>query len=362
MRIDPGVRPAILAALYLTISELGLYEAAAIFGAFPTYVARFIIMTVACFAAFAWLRQPAPSLRNLTVVPYLIRSLLFATTTVLLILAFSTSPSLNHTYTIFMLHIGAAYVIARLPLPLREPLTKGKLWDWPFALAIVVLLIGIYLYHFVAVEPDADPEVAAAGFRATVYAAMAAISFAASNIMATVFEREKVQGVEGRALSSLEVTYLGSIVALIVAPVIAVLLQVPVAPDSIVSVEPTAALAFLFWAVVAATLNLPAQHLADLSVQQDVEPRPRLLNGRSGHGLRDRARPAVARHTRFVPHRDQGHRPCADLGRRCLGDLPRRQAVVAEAIAAPYCCKTCLGFRVMRSGPPNAATRGILRD
>ena len=34
MRIDPGVRPAIFAALYLTISELGLYEAAAIFGAF----------------------------------------------------------------------------------------------------------------------------------------------------------------------------------------------------------------------------------------------------------------------------------------------------------------------------------------
>jgi hypothetical protein len=33
MRIDPGVRPAVLAALYLTISELGLYEAAAIFGA-----------------------------------------------------------------------------------------------------------------------------------------------------------------------------------------------------------------------------------------------------------------------------------------------------------------------------------------
>ena len=62
MRIDPGVRPAIFAALYLTIAELGLFEAAAIFGAFPTYVARFIIMTVACFAAFAYLRQPAPSL------------------------------------------------------------------------------------------------------------------------------------------------------------------------------------------------------------------------------------------------------------------------------------------------------------
>jgi hypothetical protein len=232
MRIDAGVRPAIFAALHLTISELGLYEAAAIFGTFPTYVARSVIMTAACFFAFAYLRQPAPSLRNLTVVPYLIRSLLFATTTVLLILAFSTSPSLNHTYTIFMLHFGAAYVIARLPLPLREPLTKGKLWDLPFALAIVVLLIGIYLYHFVAVEPDPDPEVAAAGFRATVFAALAAISFAASNIMATVFEREKVRGVEGRALSSLELTYLGSLVALIVAPVIAVLLQVPLAPDS----------------------------------------------------------------------------------------------------------------------------------
>ena len=261
MRIDPGVRPAILAALYLTISELGLFQAAAIFGAFPTYLARFIIMTGACFAAFAYLRQPSPSLRNLTVVPYLIRSLLFATTTVLLILAFSTSPSLNHTYTIFMLHIGAAYLIARLPLPLREPLTKGKLWDWPFAFGIVVLLIGIYLYHFVAVEPDTDPEVAAAGSRAIVYAAMAAISFAASNIMATVFEREKVQGVEGRALGSLELTFLGSIVALVVAPVIAVVLQVSMGPDSIVSVQPAAALAFLFWAVVAGTLSLPANTL-----------------------------------------------------------------------------------------------------
>jgi hypothetical protein len=261
MRIDPGVRPAIFAALYLTISELGLYEAAAIFGTFPTYVARSVIMTAACFLAFAYLRQPAPSLRNLTVVPYLIRSLLFATTTVLLILAFSTSPSLNHTYTIFMLHIGAAYVIARLPLPLREPLTKGRLWDLPFALAIVVLLVGIYLYHFVAVEPDPAPEVAAAGFRAAVFAALAAISFAGSNIMATVFEREKVQGVEGRALSSLELTFLGSIVALIVAPAIAVLLQVPLAPDSIVSIQPTAALTFLLWAVVAGTLSLPANAL-----------------------------------------------------------------------------------------------------
>jgi hypothetical protein len=261
MRIDPGVRPAVLAALYLTISELGLFQAAALFGTFPTYVARFVIMTVACFAAFAWLGQRAPSLRNLTVVPYLIRSLLFATTTVLLILAFSTSPSLNHTYTIFMLHIGAAYVIARLPLPLREPLTKGRLWDWPFALAIVVLLIGIYLYHVVGAEPDLDPEDAAAGFRATVFAALAAVSYAASNIMATFFEREKVRGVEGRALSSLELTYLGSIVALIVAPLIAVLLQVSMAPDALVSVEPSAALAFLFWAVVAATLNLPAQTL-----------------------------------------------------------------------------------------------------
>jgi hypothetical protein len=261
MRIDPGVRPAIVAALYLTISELGLYQAAAIFGAFPTYVARFIIMTGACFAAFAYLRQPAPSLRNLTVVPYLIRSLLFATTTVLLILAFSTSPSLNHTYTIFMLHIAAAYLIARLPLPLREPLTKGKRWDWAFALAIVVVLIGIYLYHFVAVEPDPDPEVAAAGFRAIVYAALAAVSFAASNIMATVFKREKVQGIEGRALSSLELTYLGSIVALVVAPLIAVLLQVSIAPDAIASIQPGVALAFLFWAVLAGTLSLPANTL-----------------------------------------------------------------------------------------------------
>ena len=261
MRIDPGVRPAVLAALYLTVSELGLFEAAAIFGAFPTYVARFIVMTVACYAVFAYRRQPAPSLRNLTVMPYLIRSLLFATTTVLLILAFSTSPSLNHTYTIFMLHIGAAYVIARLPLPLREPLTKGKLWDWPFALAIVVLLIGIYLYHFVGAEPDVDPEVAAAGLRANVYAALAAISFAASNIMATVFQRENVQGVEGRALGSLEITFLGSVVALIVAPIIAVLLGVSMAPGAIASVQPAAALAFLFWVVVAAALNLPAQTL-----------------------------------------------------------------------------------------------------
>lgn len=261
MRIDPGVRPAVLAALYLTVSELGLYEAAALFGAFPTYVARFAIMTIACLAVFAWLRRPAPALRNLAVVPYLIRSLLFATTTVLLILAFSTSPSLNHTYTIFMLHIGAAYVIARLPLPLRKPLTTGRLWDWPFALAIVVLLIGIYLYHFVAAEPDPDPEAAAAGFRAALYAGLAAVSFAASNIMATVFEREKVRGIEGRALSSLELTYLGSVVALAVAPAIAVLLQVPVTPDSIVSVQPATALLFVFWAVVAATLNLPAQTL-----------------------------------------------------------------------------------------------------
>ena len=261
MRIDHGVRPAVLAALYLTISELGLYEAAALFGAFPTYVARFIVMTVACFAAFAYLRQPAPSLRNLTVGPYLVRSLLFTTTTVLLILAFSTSPSLNHTYTIFMLHIGAAYVIARLPLPLREPLTKGKLWDWPFALAIGVLLIGIYLYHFVAAEPNPNPDVAVAGFRATVFAALAAVSFAASNIMATVFQREGVQGVEGRALSSLEVTYLGSIVALIVAPVMAALLRVSIAPDTLDTVQPIAALKFLFWAGLAGTLSLPANNL-----------------------------------------------------------------------------------------------------
>jgi hypothetical protein len=261
MRIDAGVRPAVLAALYLTISELGLYEAAAIFGAFPTYVARFFIMTVACFVAFAYLRQPAPSLRNLTIWPYLIRSLLFTTTTVLLILAFSTSPSLNHTYTIFMLHIGAAYLIARLPLPLREPLTKAKLWDWPFAVAIAVLLIGVYLYHFVAAAPNADPEVVAAGVRASVFALLAAISFAASNIMATVFNRADVVGVKGRPLSSLEITFLGSIVALVVAPVMAVLLGASIAPDAIVSVQPTAALAFLFWAVLAGTLSLPANNL-----------------------------------------------------------------------------------------------------
>jgi hypothetical protein len=261
MRIDPGVRPAVLAALYLTISEVGLYEAAAIFGAYPTYVARFIIMTVACVVAFAYLGQSAPSLRNLTVVPYLLRSLLFATTTVLLILAFSTSPSLNHTYTIFMLHIGAAYVIARLPLPLSAPLTRGRLWDWPFALAIVVLLIGIYLYHFVATEPHRDREAVAAGSRATVYAAMAAVSFAASNIMATVFKREQVHGVEGRALGSLDLTFLGSIVALLVAPVIAVLLRASIAPDSILAARPATALAFLFWAVLAGTLSLPANTL-----------------------------------------------------------------------------------------------------
>ena len=287
-------------------------------------------MTAACFAVFAYLRQPAPSLRNLAVAPYLVRSLLFATTTVLLILAFSTSPSLNHTYTIFMLHIGAAYVIARLPLPLREPLTKGKLWDWPFALAIAVVLIGIYLYHFVAAEADADPEVAAAGFRATVYAAMAAISFAASNIMATVFEREKVRGVEGRALSSLEITYLGSIVALIVAPVIAVLLQVPMTSDSI----------HLRRACLRARVSLlggcrgdaecAREYLADLGVQQDVEPRPRVRDGRACHGFRARSGRAVARRIRFVPHRDQGHRPWADPGRQRRGDLPGCQELVAK--------------------------------
>ena len=272
MRIDPGVRPAVLAALYLTISELGLFEAAAIFGAFPTYVARFIAMTMACLAAFAYLRQPAPSLRNLTVMPYLIRSLLFTTTTVLLILAFSTSPSLNHTYTVFMLHIGAAYVIARLPLPLREPLTRGKRWDWRFALAIVVLLIGIYLYHFVATAPSPDPEIAAAGVRSSAFALLAAISFAASNIMATVFQRENVLGVEGRPLSSLEITFLGSVVALIAVPVIAVMLQVRIAPDLIASVQPIAALTFLFWAVVAATLNLPAQTLLISAFNRTANP------------------------------------------------------------------------------------------
>ena len=272
MAIDPGVRPAVLAALYLTVSEVGLFEAAAIFGAFPTYVARFVIMVVACLAAFAYLRQPAPSLRNLAVAPYLIRSLLFATTTVLLILAFSTSPSLNHTYTIFMLHIGAAYVIARLPLPLREPLTRGRLWDWPFALAIVVVLTGIYLYHFVSADPNLDPDAAAAGFRATVYALLAAISFAASNLMATVFDREQVRGAEGRALTSLELTYLGSVVALFVAPVIGVTLRVSVEPDALAGLPPSAALAFLFWIVIAAALNLPAQTLLISAFKRTSNP------------------------------------------------------------------------------------------
>jgi hypothetical protein len=272
MRIDAGVRPAVLAALYLTISELGLYEAAAIFGAFPTYVGRFIVMTIACFVGFAYLRQPAPSLRNLTIWPYLIRSVLFTTTTALLILAFSTSPSLNHTYTIFMLHIGAAYLLARLPLPLTEPLTRGRLWDWPFALAIIVLLIGIYLYHLVAAAPNPDPEVAAAGLRATVFAALAAISFAASNIMATVFQRDRVQGVEGRALTSLEVTYLGSIVALVAAPGIAVLLRASIPPDAIAAVQPAEALAFLFWAVLAGTLSLPANNLLITAFNRTSNP------------------------------------------------------------------------------------------
>jgi hypothetical protein len=90
---------------------------------------------------------------------------------------------------------------------------------------------------------------------------LAAVSYAASNIMATVFDREQVKGVEGRALSSLEVTFLGSIVALIAAPVIAVLLQVPMALDSIVAVSPMTALAFLFWAALAGTLSLPANNL-----------------------------------------------------------------------------------------------------
>ena len=271
-RIDPGVRPAILAALFVTISEVGLYEAAAIFGAFPTYVGRFVFMTAACFVAFAYLRQPAPSLRNLTVVPYLIRSVLFVTTTVLLILAFASSPSLNHTYTIFMLHIAAAYIIARLPLPLKEPLTRGKLWDGPFALAIVVLLIGIYLFHFVAVEPDPDPAIAAAGIRASIYALLSAISFAASNIMATVIEREKVQGVEGAPLSSLELTFLGSIVALVVAPVIAFLLQVPMTPDSIVSADPAKVVAFLLWAFLAGTLSLPGNTLLIAAFNKTSNP------------------------------------------------------------------------------------------
>ena len=269
MRIDAGVRPAVLAALYLAFAELGLFEAAAILGAFPTYVARFVIMTVACFVVFAWLRQRAPSLRNLMVMPYLIRSVLFATTTVLLILAFSQSPSLNHTYTIFMLHIVAAYLIARLPLPLKAPLTKGRLWDLPFALAVAVVLTGIYLYHVVGAAPDAN---AADGLLAMLFAALAALSFAASNIMATVFDRQDVRGVEDRPLSSLEVTYLGSIVALVVAPLIGVMLQVPLDPGMLASIPPGAMLAFAFWALVAATLNLPANTLLLTAFNRTANP------------------------------------------------------------------------------------------
>ena len=269
MRIDAGVRPAVLAALYLAFAELGLFEAAAILGAFPTYVARFVIMTVACFVVFAWLRQRAPSLRNLMVMPYLIRSVLFATTTVLLILAFSQSPSLNHTYTIFMLHIVAAYVIARLPLPLRSPLTKGRLWDLPFVLAVAVVLTGIYLYHVLGAAPGAN---ASDGPLAMLFAALAALSFAASNIMATVFDRQDVRGVEGRPLSSLEVTYLGSIVALVVAPLIGVMLQVPLHPAMLASIPPGAMLAFAFWALVAATLNLPANTLLLTAFNRTANP------------------------------------------------------------------------------------------
>ena len=258
MRIDPGVRPAVLAALYLTVSELGLYEAAALFGVFPTYVARFVIMVAACLAVFAYQRRPAPSLRNFGVAAYLVRSVLFANTTVLLILAFSSSPSLNHTYTVFMLHIVAAYIIARLPLTLKAPLTRGPLWDGPFALAIVVLLTGIYLYHVVGLEPGADPQETAEGSRAMIFAGLSAVSFSASNIMGTVFEREKITGVEGRALSSLEVTYLGSVLALIAAPVLALLLRPAMATDGL---EPGTVVAFVLWALLAAGLNLPAQTL-----------------------------------------------------------------------------------------------------
>jgi hypothetical protein len=79
--------------------------------------------------------------------------------------------------------------------------------------------------------------------------------------MATVFERQHTQGVEGRPLSSLELTYLGSLVALMVAPVIGVLLQVQMASNTSLAIQPGVALAFLFWAIVAATLNLPANTL-----------------------------------------------------------------------------------------------------
>lgn len=271
LRIDPGIRPAVIGALFVTASEVGLFEAAAIFGAFPTYVARFVVMVAACLVAFAWLRKPVPSLRNLLVVPYLIRSLLFATTVVLLILAFSTSPSLNHTYTIFMLHIAAAYIIARLPWPLKEPLTRGKLWDGPFALAIGVLLVGIYFYHFVATAPGQSPEAAAAEFSAGIYAFLSAVSFAAANIMATYFKRAEVKGVEGRPLTALELTFIGAILSLAVAPIIAVLLQVPITPDAF-AVAPGAALAFAFWAIIAGALSLPSNTLLFVAFSRTSNP------------------------------------------------------------------------------------------
>jgi hypothetical protein len=90
--------------------------------------------------------------------------------------------------------------------------------------------------------------------------------------MATVFQRERVQGVEGRALSSLDVTFLGSIVALVVAPVIAILLRESIAPDAIASVQSTATLAFLFWAVVAGTLSLPANNLLITAFNKTSNP------------------------------------------------------------------------------------------
>jgi hypothetical protein len=81
-----------------------------------------------------------------------------------------------------------------------------------------------------------------------------------------------VQGVEGRALTSLEVTYLGSIVALVAAPGIAVLLRASIPPDAIAAVQPAEALAFLFWAVLAGTLSLPANNLLITAFNRTSNP------------------------------------------------------------------------------------------
>ena len=90
--------------------------------------------------------------------------------------------------------------------------------------------------------------------------------------MATVLDREKVRGVEGRALSSLELTFLGSLVALAVTPVVAVLLGVSASADAIASVRPIDALAFLFWAFLAGTLALPANTLLITAFSRTSNP------------------------------------------------------------------------------------------